>query len=359
MDVRSASQPPRLRSKKRQEKEVDCTQSETPFLDFLYPPQALALLHRNGSHHMERWERRNERRLPKGFVQANRRYSSRATENGVNAETIEPSENPTENLHRKEWETPRPDAPVEDALSGELPVEATEKTEAAIAFNAGKELRRILTASSENKKSRKSLGTAEALWSFYEKSPPRDRESVSLKIKLLEYMSDIHNDTIETHCLELYHSIPTTNRDLTVYKAALPAFIRSGLYGLAEQGHVEALDRLEDGHELSGWLCKVAIGKEMWDLASRLKQQLDAKYRLDAKEVMDKTFWQPITEIPDLLSKAINLSKHYRMLNQADLLTPGFAEFSGNMFKVAIVQTFSADRPISERRQPRAEKNSQ
>lgn len=306
---------------------------------------------------MERWERRNERRLPKGFVQANRRYSSRAIEHGATAETIEPREDPTENLHRKEWETPRPDAPVEDALSGELSVEATEKTEAAISYNAGKELRRILTASSENKRSRKSLGTADALWSLYEKSPPRDRESISLKIQLLEYLSDIHNDTIETHCLELYHSIPIINRDLTVYKAALPAFIRSGLYGLAEQGHVEALDQLEDGHELSGWLGKVAIGNEMWDFASRLKQQLDAKQGLDAtKEVVDKKFWQPINEIPDLLSKAINLSKHYRMLNQADLLTPAFADFSGSMFKVAIVQNFSADRPISKRRQPRAEK---
>nr|POE75154.1 pentatricopeptide repeat-containing protein, mitochondrial [Quercus suber]POE94767.1 pentatricopeptide repeat-containing protein, mitochondrial [Quercus suber] len=52
----------------------------TPFLDFLYPPQALSLLHRNGGvgRQWERWEKRNARRLPEGFIHASRGYASRS-----------------------------------------------------------------------------------------------------------------------------------------------------------------------------------------------------------------------------------------------------------------------------------------
>ncbi|CAK1361507.1 hypothetical protein CB0940_03129 [Cercospora beticola] len=48
------------------------------FLDFLYPPQALAYLHRANRQSFESWEYRNARRLPEGFVRASRHYSSTA-----------------------------------------------------------------------------------------------------------------------------------------------------------------------------------------------------------------------------------------------------------------------------------------
>jgi hypothetical protein len=46
LDVHGSTQLPRRASKKEQEKRVDSPPVESPFLDFLYPPQALALLHR-------------------------------------------------------------------------------------------------------------------------------------------------------------------------------------------------------------------------------------------------------------------------------------------------------------------------
>ncbi|KAF7196943.1 Pentatricopeptide repeat-containing protein [Pseudocercospora fuligena] len=47
------------------------------YLDFLYPPQALAWASRVNGQLKEPWEKRNARRLPEGFGQASRRYSSR------------------------------------------------------------------------------------------------------------------------------------------------------------------------------------------------------------------------------------------------------------------------------------------
>lgn len=52
--------------------------AEVPFLDFLYPPHALAWLQRSNGQPWERWERRNAKRLPDGFVRASRGYSSRS-----------------------------------------------------------------------------------------------------------------------------------------------------------------------------------------------------------------------------------------------------------------------------------------
>jgi pentatricopeptide repeat-containing protein PET309 len=188
----------------------------------------------------------------------------------------------------------------------------------------------------------KSLAYTEKAWALFEELGHKDREDIGLKTRLLKWLSKHRNETAETYCLELYHSIPAAHRNLAVYKAALPAFIRSNLYGLAEQGHAEALDRLPNGHEVSVWLCSIAIENEMWDLASRVKYQLDAKHDGQVTAWTDNMFWRQISETPDLLPKAINLSKHYRMLNQADALTPEFQRFSISMFKVAIIHQFTA-----------------
>lgn len=52
--------------------------SDGIFLDFLYPPPALAWLNRVNTQPKERWEKRNATRLPEGFIQASRGFSSRS-----------------------------------------------------------------------------------------------------------------------------------------------------------------------------------------------------------------------------------------------------------------------------------------
>jgi pentatricopeptide repeat-containing protein PET309 len=216
-----------------------------------------------------------------------------------------------------------------------------------------KELRAFMSSANDATFSQpeKSMEYTQSAWALYEDLGPTDREDIGLKTRLLQWLSNHRNETAETHCLELYHSIPIAARTLTVYKSALSAFIRSNLYGLAEQGHAEALDRLPNGHEVSVWLCSIAIENEMWDLASRVEEQLDAKH-----SALSNVFWRRISNTPDLLSKAINLSKHYRMLNQADALTPEFQRFSISMFKVAIIRQFKASPERDGRRLSAAEK---
>ena len=357
---------------KRDETAANEDPSDGPFLDFLYPPQALALLRQNGSHRVERWETRNERRLPKGFVHANRRYHSKATpeKSGLERGTTELDEDNTQDTPRNINRTERdhdPDHTAADTFAKELGDQGRSANETDISGELQddeysfdeplklhtsttttslelKELRSLMNSSANDaafKLSDKSLVYTEKAWVLFEELGNSEREDVSVKTRLLEWLSKHRNETAETYCLELYHSIPAAHRTLTVYKSALPAFIRSNLYGLAEQGHAEALDRLQNGHEVSVWLCSIAIENEMWDLASRVKHQLDTKHYGQATAWTDNMFWRRISDTPNLLSKAINLSKHYRMLNQADALTPEFQQFSISMFKVAIIHQFT------------------
>jgi pentatricopeptide repeat-containing protein PET309 len=356
--------------------------SDGPFLDFLYPPQALALLRQNGSHRVERWETRNERRLPKGFVNANRRYSSKATagKSVVERGTTELDEDSTQDVPGNAKSAERdhdPDHSVADAAATWVGDEdrSTNKTdipgepqdEDHMKLHASttplprlKELRLLMSSSADDavlKQPDESLVYTEKSWALFEGLEDKDREDISLKAKLLEWLSKHENETAETYCLQLYDSIPTAHRTMAVYKSALSAFIRSNLYGLAEQGHAEALDRLPNGHDVSVWLCRIAIENEMWDLASRVKHQLDTKHDGQATAWTDNMFWRQISETPNLLPKAINLSKHYRMLNQADALTPEFQRFSISMFKIAIIHQFTTSPKKGDRNPSMAQKS--
>ncbi|GAB7332470.1 hypothetical protein MBLNU13_g04267t1 [Cladosporium sp. NU13] len=359
-----------------------CTPVESPFLDFLYPPQALALLHRNGSHPAERWERRNERRLPKGFIQANRGYASKAKRKNRRAgEIAQEKRQEKEVVTSYQWdvtdrdtiqqsnrgtvqqldaadangdlahsEVPELVGEPEDVEETESPEELAEKAKQAAITNEikkGKELRSLFATPNPGAALQtpgRSLRHTEYAWSLFEQLGEKDRADVGIKMKLLEWLSHYRNESAETHCLELYHAIPATRRTLATYMSTLPVFMRSNLFGLAEQAHAEALDQLENGHEVSVWLCSTAIENEMWDLASRVKQQLDAKHGGQARDWVDNIFWRQIAKTPNLLSKAINMSKHFRMLKQADSMTADFEHFSVSMFRVAIVQQFTNSR---------------
>ncbi|KAL1585444.1 hypothetical protein WHR41_05671 [Cladosporium halotolerans] len=387
-----------------------------PFLDFLYPPQALALLRRGSGKRAERWQRGNERRLPRGFGHATRRYSSKPpggvhrTTKGLDERFIaelqqysrkadDESEEPS-SPQIQTVDTAEADPGAQANIGADPNVEAEPKfesdpniendTNTGAATNAGqnaksegdtnleekwstgaeedvevddtivqtsdelsdvlvsaKELRTFLNNSSDPavlEDAQKSLEQTENAWSMYERLHETDRASVGLRIRLLEWLSSNRNETAETHFLELYDSIPIPQRTMAVYKSALPTLMRSNLYGLAEQGHVEALEHLQNGHEISIWLCSTAIENDMWELASRVKQQLDTKHEGQAQPWIDAMFWRHISETPDLLSKAIRLSKHYRMLAQADALSPEFQRFSMDVFKYAIFQELTNSR---------------
>lgn len=373
------------------------TTPEAPFLDFLYPPQALALLRRGGGARLERWDYRNERRLPRGFVHATRGYSSKtskgkketqkqrmlsqnleeATAEGgtsnprlpthsdvegdnIHVANMDPNtevrnqettadrdafgSSPTVEVQDQEWTADRdafgvvPPAEVQDQEK----TASTDELELEQMPASPRGLREIMTASKNNAAlddPKKSFEYTKAAWNIYERLLQKDRDDV--KVRFLEWLSQNYNEAAETHCLEVYHSIPATDRTMTVYKAALAAFVRSNLFGLAEQEHAEALNRLINGHELSIWLCSTAVENEMWDLASRVKDQLYAKHRGAERTWVEQLFWRQMAEMPDLLSKAISLSKHFRMLVQTNAISMEFQEFSIGMFKMAIIQEYT------------------
>lgn len=323
LDIHGSVHQPRRASKKEQERRVNSIPVESPFLDFLYPPQALALLHRNGSHPAERWERRNERRLPKGFIQANRGYASKAkNRTRTKQEIAHDRQQAKEAVTAYEWdvtpdvktqqmdaaatneqlaqsEIPEHDGEFDNFSSADSPSELAELDEQAeqsaitTEIKTLKELRSLVATPNHVaalEEPERSLKHTEHAWSLFEQLGAKDRADIGIKIKLLEWLSHYRNEAAETHCLELYHAIPTTRRTMAIYMSALPVFIRSNLYGLAEQAHVEALEQLENGHEVSLWLCSTAINNEMWDLASRIKQQLDAKHAGQAKDWVDNIF---------------------------------------------------------------------
>lgn len=189
-----------------------------------------------------------------------------------------------------------------------------------------------------------SLKYTTTAWDLYGRLDDSSREEV--KVEFLQWLSRHHNETAGTHCLELFHSIPVPERTMDVYKSAFKAFMRSHLFGLAEQEHAEALDRLNHAHELSIWLCQMAVHNGMWDFAVRVKMQLYAKHDDTARAWVDNIFWREISaKQSNLLSKAVRLSKHYRMLLQADSVSEEFQEFSMKIFKIAIINEFTAASP--------------
>lgn len=346
---------------------------EGPFLDFLYPPQALALVHRTNNRHMEKWEKRNERRLPKGFVHATRRYSSKS----IDASRNSVAEAPGKSLEEEENDASKGSDTAEQDTRGDAGAivtlrdrddagyiqdddgrtrsrkldseddpwmpDPTFEPEEGDAASSIKELRRLLGSMENDTELRdpaKSLGQTKKVWDLWNRLEPDDRAKIGLKTSVLEWLSKNQNEAAETHCLELYDSIPTFQRTLKVYMAALPAFMRSNLYGLAEQAHAEALEQLQNGYEVSLWLGATAIESGLWELASRVKQQLDAKHTGASNAWINSIFWRHVGKTRDLLPKAISLSKHYRMLHQADSITPEFQDFSFGVFKQAIVQEF-------------------
>lgn len=333
------------------------TATESPFLDFLYPPQALALLHRASEPRREKWEERNARRLPRGFVQATRGYASgtaerRSAENKQEAAPEETQENwlPLEFLADGKTEELVPDTGDADTAgesehSPETTSEAPGLLDAAFPADqaSSKQLRNLMTASHRNialQDAVKSMDHTTKAWEIYEQLDASEKDNLDLKTALLKFLSTHHNEVAETHCLELYSSIPAPQRNMEIYKPALSVFLRCNLYGLAEQGHAEALERLSNAHELSGWLCRYAIEHEMWDMAFRLKHQLDARHEGILQAVAAKSFWQQITEMPDLLSKAISLSKHFRILKRTNAMSRETRDFCKIIFREGIVQEF-------------------
>nr|OQO16770.1 hypothetical protein B0A51_14992 [Rachicladosporium sp. CCFEE 5018] len=182
------------------------------------------------------------------------------------------------------------------------------------------------------------LETTSQAWALYCQLDERDRNDLLTKEMLLAWLSTQENEAAEAHCLEVYNSIPAQHRSFGVYKAATSMFVRCHLLGLAEQAHEEALARLHNGFAVSGHLCKIALEQKMWDLAFKVKQQLNHRFQDSAvtQAMMLSTFWRDIATLPMLFDKAMELAKHMLLRYKSDVPSSEFNLFCQSLFKTVL-----------------------
>jgi len=400
-------------------KEVTSRSSAPPeglFLDFLYPPQALAWLQRTPVPHWERWERRNARRLPEGFVQTSRGYASRARaqvepsqsdkgqEQGyrrgsatkrmglrddkadsVMEELSASGDDAAKEIFAPDFERRAPDdvgASTEDIspttefanspgdlaeLEGTLGLgqstshgtaESAEDNVSGAEFadtpgalaEAGTDtmqrLRDIMISSRESLKRvgvEKQQALSTRVLKIYDSLHRSDKDDVRLKIELLEFLSVCPNNDAEVRCLELYQSIPVDERTLQVYQAALTVLLRRGRHVQAINLHREALQRIANGDQVTKTFFKYAVDQHRWPLAMNIEAQYEnavLKYG-----VRGGMFWFQVSQIPELLPKALAMARYLRALNHARTSNDQVRQFAAKFFREALFQEIEATEP--------------
>lgn len=384
---------------------------EGVFLDFLYPPQALAWLQKASVQQWQRWERRNARRLPEGFIVAARAYSSgtvtrnpasrtvgmeqdnitnglsqeqnaqsqdanriyagpESRDNDGNAEgseiqlssdSISPlrdgdNERSTDVAYDPDWADM--DAPVQSF--GDSPSElaesparsSTSDVHLADTINSGdalQKLRRILSygRSGQSKRSREYAKNAVHL---YGQLGEGERKDARLQREMLEWLSTQEGEMAKTQSIKLYGAIPIKERTLQTYEAVLPVLLSRKHFHLISKLHAEALDRLENGHQISRILFKYALQHMDWQLAISVERYHHEKYAMASPAAIQasqiRLFWLHVSEIPQLIRKAISLSKHLTTQKQMHSWDDHTRRFAATFFKEALMQEFlRADGP--------------
>ena len=359
-------------------------QPEGVFLDFLYPPQALAWLQRSKGQQWQRWEKRNSRRLPDGFIVASRGYASTsdqqapfgheeevAEEQLEKFEKFERLEHPQQNPARKPenattWANmvkevsrqsedsvrlptgmealePMLDAPhatnSERDDSFENPFVDSPAELAETGLDALQRLKNVMMstrAASKVKGSERSRDITDEAWRIYESLGYESRDDSRLKREMLDWLSRRSNSVADSHCLELYHSIPKSERDLQVYEAALSLFLRQEKYLSVLSLHKEALKTIENGHQISKNLFRYAVDRHIWRLALRTAIQHHAAYADAGQASRTRVFWLHVSEIPELLRKAASLGRYLKNAHRHNPIDKATRDFAVRFFEEAI-----------------------
>ena len=358
--------------------------SDGAFLDFLYPPQALARLQRANKQQWHRWEKRNAQRLPEGFVLASRGFASRSSEQHAFAKAAMEESIEQAQLHetfmddtgqfgevaRDQVNLPKVGQEVsentfEDTLPNQRMVSsgttaggyasndhddissesafADSPAELADGVDAVKRLRNALMLSQDgsNQNADKSVQNTESVWKIYSHLQAQDRIDNKLKADLAQWLSDQHNKGADVHCLELYHSTPKPLRALGILQDVLPVILRRKSLRQAAQLHKEALQTNEDCYHISRTIFEEAVEKSWWRLAMQIEADYHAKYRDDeSNKSRVSHFWKDVSKIPQLLSKAIDLAKFLEGNESVHLAESHTRSFCTAFFKEAISQEF-------------------
>ncbi|RMX78184.1 hypothetical protein D0869_09279, partial [Hortaea werneckii] len=342
------------------------------FLDFLYPPQALAWLNNTGGQPREKWEGRNARRLPDGFVQTSRGYASRAYSQPAQAQAHDEIER---NGHRRDDTSRRPGP--SHPLVGELMSEAGRAEEAGkgsasdpeegrditqellgLSGDHGEEqtdamakLRNTMFASRDSYKrlqSDKALLLSDRVLGLYDSLQDFDREDSRLKVELLCWLAPYTTTQAEALCTELYRTIPIGERTLPVYQAALNVFLRRGRHVQALILHKEALQNIGNGDQVTKTFFTYALVEHRWPLAMNIESQHQAALassQRDGGASKSNMFWFQVSQIPQLLPHAMEFAKYLKSLAQAKTDNEQVYTFARRFIREALLQEFESSEP--------------
>lgn len=314
------------------------------FLDFLYPPQALAWLHRGKSQQLERWEKRDMKRLPEGFVQASRSYSSRsytnATNSAVEAEEESGTSAASDFVPLTEETEKQTEAEIRDnssESSGDLtPTVDRPPDPVYTGANALHRLRQLLSGVHKIPQRRE----VNYAWSLYRSLDEDDKSNALLKKAFLFWLNVKKTIAASRHCISLYHSIPLDQRQLDVYQAALRSFLLRKDYESATELHQEALVNISNGSQITKSLFHYALERGQWVLALEVYRVLEKQSSSPGQAHQLATFWFHVAEIARLPWLAHRFIKCIRFWQSRSMFLehlPGLIKLSNSMTEQAMM----------------------
>ncbi|KAK3069557.1 hypothetical protein LTR53_012008 [Teratosphaeriaceae sp. CCFEE 6253] len=184
---------------------------------------------------------------------------------------------------------------------------------------------------------KQSASTLRAL-ELYDSLDASSHVDIQLKSQLLRWLSLQSNDSADTRCTELYHSLSLEHRRLEEYQAMLAVFLRRGLHVQAVKLHREALKNISNGDQVAKSFFEYALMAHKWQLA----MNIEAQYRLqNVKGVAgQELFWLHVSKTPRLIVKALALAKHVRSLRNAKMYNEQARYFCGRFYAEALTQEF-------------------
>ncbi|TKA30052.1 hypothetical protein B0A50_02771 [Salinomyces thailandicus] len=352
------------------------------FLDFLYPPQALYWLSRTAGRPWERWERRDSKRLPDGFIQTSRAYASRAYFQDVppgverqedaaqGEERIDASERPGLGPGQrlgKRTELPRT-VPEEDETDKEFDsietklqsMEMRQSTHGFVDLPGDvaeaqspvlQKLSNILLASQGSHRRLapdKARSLSDRVLALYNSLDQVDKDDDRLRVEMLIWLSPYTSNDAEALCSELYRTIPSGLRDLRVYQAALDVFTRRGRHVQALILHKEALRNIPNGDQVTKTFFAYALQQRRWSLAVNIESQYETALMSgqQASGIKRSMFWFHVSQVPRILPHALVLAKYLSALQKARTINDQIVTFAAKIFREALLQEVGSLDPV-------------
>jgi pentatricopeptide repeat-containing protein PET309 len=341
------------------------TPGDGVFLDFLYPPQALAMLSR--AQFWERWERRNARRLPDGFIQTSRGYASRAYSQATAAGALNETEEAQGYKRGEAMKKLGMRGNIQDSngfvelepdVAMQEPVDANKDTsagqdeaedesgffdsplESAEAGDSVDRMWSIIRRSRSTKQ--RTTEVSQKVLRLYDELDEGRRNDVRLKIELLDWLSSLTDNDAEVRCADLYRSIPLQDRTLQVYQAALNVFLRRGQHIQAFNLLKEALTSISNGDQVAKDFFAYAINGNRWQLAMNIETSYHLAHKNMSGMARNERFWFHVSRIPRLLPQALALLDYLKDLQTKRLASKQNFCFCAKFFREALLQEFQA-----------------